>query len=60
MIPKPFLKPATITVYDQEIEEILNKEFNHIMSTNRDKIIIEKKNIKAFLNSSDVEMYQLV
>jgi hypothetical protein len=30
------------------------------MSHNRDKIIIEKKNIKAFMNSSDVEMYQLV
>jgi hypothetical protein len=50
MKPKPPLKPSTITVFDDQIEEILNKEFIKIMSEFVDKIIIDKKIIKAMIS----------
>jgi hypothetical protein len=49
MKPKPPLKPSTISVFDDQIEEILNKEFMKIMSEFVDKIIIDRKNIKALM-----------
>ena len=47
MKPKPPLKPSTVSVFDDEIEDILNKEFQKIMAENCDKIIIDKKSVKA-------------
>ena len=50
MKPKPPLKPSTVSVFDDEIEEILNKEFIKIMSEFVDKIKIDKMNIKAMMS----------
>ena len=50
MKPRPPLKPSTITVFDDQIEEILNKEFIKIMSEFVDKLTIDKRNIKAMIS----------
>ena len=50
MKPRPPLKPSTITVFDDQIEEILNKEFIKIMSEFVDKLTIDKINIKAMIS----------
>jgi hypothetical protein len=39
-------------VVDNEIEEILNKEFDKIMLVNRDKIIIQKDIIKNLMDNN--------
>lgn len=52
MKPKPPLKPPSISVFDNEIEEILNKEFNKIMIENVDKIVIDTKIVKALIQTN--------
>lgn len=52
MKPKPPLKPSLISVFDNEIEEILNKEFNKIMIENVDKIVIDTKIVKALIQTN--------
>ena len=52
MKPKPPLKPPISSVFDDDIEEILNKEFNKIMIENVDKIVIDKKIVKALITAS--------
>jgi hypothetical protein len=49
MKPKPPLKPSTISVFDDQIEEILNKEFIKIMSEFIEKFVIDRKNVKALI-----------
>ena len=50
-----------ITVVDNEIEEILNKEFDKIMLVNRDKIIVQKDIIKNLMdNNYDQDSRELV
>ena len=49
MKPKPPLKPSTISVFDDQIEEILNKEFIKIMSEFIEKFVIDRKNVKAII-----------
>jgi len=52
MKPKPPLKPSTVSVFDDEIEDILNKEFHKIMSENSDKVVIDKKIVKALIETN--------
>jgi len=48
-------------VVDNEIEEILNKEFDKIMLVNRDKIIVQKDIIKNLMdNNNDQDSRELV
>jgi hypothetical protein len=48
-------------VVDNEIEEILNKEFDKIMLVNRDKIIVQKDIIKNLMdNNYDQDSRELV
>jgi hypothetical protein len=46
------LKPSTVSVFDDEIEDILNKEFHKIMSENSDKVVIDKKIVKALIQTN--------
>jgi len=52
MKPKPPLKPSIVSVFDDEIEDILNKEFHKIMSENSDKVVIDKKIVKALIQTN--------
>jgi hypothetical protein len=48
-------------VVDNEIEEILNNEFDKIMLVNRDKIIVQKDIIKNLMdNNYDQDSRELV
>ena len=52
MKPKPPLKPSIVSVFDDEIEDILKKEFHKIMSENSDKVVIDKKIVKALIQTN--------